>query len=851
MRARSVVLLALVAPVVAFALVPQTPADPPSDPLPANHLDVVMTSKFCSECHPAIYAEHTQNTHGRAFSDPEVRLATGRFDHGDCIRCHTPRPIFETGNGLNPLRRHHNLEEGNTCMSCHWKPGTDYASFRGGSECGDAFDDRVGTVEACASCHRNHGTPYQWEKAPTGKLAGRVCVDCHMKEVTRPVAVGEAPKKVRSHVFPGARSASQLQRAYRYDAALDGNEVVVKVTNKGAGHHFPTELKQRSVESLIVVRDPDGVEISRSRMVFRDPYKRPYGLTLPVNTQIPPGETREHRMPIKVAAGTVSTELHFKLYFPIEDNHPDLARELETRTLVFDGITPSDKPVETAPDVKVVTPESVSVDVASPANLVDFSRPAIGTVEITVPDGDTPEVITKLIELFQFPVPEGNRLAQARLLEIGPPAVPALIEALGSWDNKTWHQAQSVLGKMGEAALPAVLDALDHEQLYVRAHARELLPLMGWLGNDDAAVARLVDALGGENAVDRETAAETLGALGLRRTAPSLRPLLTDRDPDVVRAAALALAAFGVEDAVPDLERALHAATFAETKRDLATALATLGSDAGIPILLDGLEHPDDLIREDYFESFFSVTGVHLAYDPLLPPKERLAALSDLQAWWMRYGGPDQLRRPPQVDEVTDAHAWKLVSKLGGGAGIVPGGEDRALVDELVGMGEDAVPALLLGLKFPAGFADKRALVCEALGRIGSRDAAPALAGTLRDPVVAVAAWACWALESVADEETIPALRRYQDRLRSAKAFGTVPEHLGSADALLAQAARTRLLIGDRTAKNDLVALLLSPDPAARTTAIDALEAQFEERRGYEPDAAAESRREAVKAWSE
>ena len=49
-----------------------------------------------------MYAEHAMNTHGRAFTDPEVRLATGNFDHGDCIRCHTPRAVFETGNGHEP-----------------------------------------------------------------------------------------------------------------------------------------------------------------------------------------------------------------------------------------------------------------------------------------------------------------------------------------------------------------------------------------------------------------------------------------------------------------------------------------------------------------------------------------------------------------------------------------------------------------------------------------------------------------------------------------------------------------------------------------------------------------------------
>src|SRR5262245_36398215 len=248
-----------------------------------------MRSAFCKDCHPAQYAEHEQSTHGRAFTDEEVRLATARFSHQDCIICHTPRPIFETGVGMNPIRRHYDLEEGNTCMTCHWKPGVDYAAFRGGAECKVSFAEGAGTVEACASCHRNHGTPFQWEKSPTGKASGRVCIDCHMKEVVRPVAVGGPVRPVRTHVFPAARSVEQVAKAYAYDAAIEGNTVVVRIKNKGAGHNFPTELKQRAVESLVVVKDVEGKEIARSRMVFRDPYKRPYGLELPVNTQIPGG----------------------------------------------------------------------------------------------------------------------------------------------------------------------------------------------------------------------------------------------------------------------------------------------------------------------------------------------------------------------------------------------------------------------------------------------------------------------------------------------------------------------------------------------------------------------------------
>jgi HEAT repeat protein len=809
----------------------------------------VMESRFCAGCHPDIYAEHEQSTHGRAFTDEEVRLATARFAHQDCIVCHTPRPIFETGVGQNPKRRHFGLEEGNTCMTCHWRPEYDYTAFVGGAQCKDAFHPDVGTVEACASCHRNHGTPYQWEKAPTGKATGRACMDCHMEEIERPVAVGGPVREVRSHVFPGSRSVSQVKRAYGYEAKLDGNAVVVTVKNKGTGHNFPTELKQRSVESLVVVRDLEGNEVGRSRMVFRDPYKRPYGLDLPVNTQIPAGESRTHRVPLPVASGTVETTLFFKLYYPIEDYHPDLARVLEARSLPFEGLTPSSEPIQSEPELAVVTPENISTAEASVANLVDFNRPKNIGVPVEIPGGSSPEDIARLIELFQFPVPQANGEARKKLIAIGLPAVPALIDALSSWDNKTYNQSMQVLEKIGAPARPAVVAALDDERLYVRLHARELLVKTLW--KDAAIVAALGRGLASKLPLDRASSAEAAGAVHAEELEPELEALLTDADPDVVRNSALALAHLGAKAAVPALEAAHARAFYDEPKRDLAYALARLGSPAGMLTLLAGLDHDDDLIREAFFERFFAVTGVHLGYEPLAPRPDRLEAIAELQAWWAKEGGPAKLKPfPKDRDPIAEAHAWRLVGDLGGNdlVGSTPE-RDQEILDELRSMHAYAVPGLVRGLKYPSGFAEKRAALCRLLGEIGDPRAAPALAATLRDPVVSVAAWAAWALEGLADPATKTALVRYEQRIRTLIATGTVPMEAGPGDALLAQAARTRLALGDDSARHTLAALLLSEDEYTRQLAFGALERRFEEDRGYDPSADPAARREAAARW--
>jgi HEAT repeat protein len=662
--------------------------------------------------------------------------------------------------------------------------------------------------------------------------------------------VGEEPRPVRSHVFPASRSEKQLRRAYQYEAGIDGDHVLVRITNKGAGHNFPTELKQRSVESLIVVRDREGNEVARSRMVFRDPYKRPYGLELPVNTQIPAGQTREHRVPLTIADGYVDCELHYKLYFPIEDNHPELARQLEARRLPFAGIAPSTEPVLSEPEVGVVLPEGIAVEAASPADLVDYARPAIAAVAVDIPEGDDAAAVAQLIALFQFPVPEANAKARDRLTRIGAAAVPALVEALGSWDNKTFKQAQKVLERIGAPAEAAVVAALSSENLYVRHHARELVARMRW-SHGGAAVSELAKWLDAANAIDRADAADTLAALAAHELAPRIRPLLADPDPDVVRAAARALARIDDRAAAAAMAQAMQAAPWVETRIDLAQALAALGSPEGIPVLLAALDHHDDLIREDAFEALFAVSSRHMGFVPLAPRPERLESLARLQTAWAESGGSAWLRPQPAVDHKADAKAFHLVEELGGGTGLVPAGDDDAILAELAAMGEGAVPALVRGLKFPPGFALKRSKVCEALGRIGSRGAAPALVATLHDPVVSVAAWACFALSTCGDDECLPALQRWRDRVRSLAAAGRLPQTAGSRDVLLAQAAGTRFLLGEKRAQGELAELLLAEDPAARRAAIDALVRGAGDARGYDPDAPVEERFAAAARWLE
>ncbi len=819
----------------------------------ASDAPLPTESRFCASCHPAIYAEHRQNTHGSAFHDTEARMATRGFRREDCVRCHTPRPVAETGIGMTPMTRWTNLDEGNTCLSCHAKTGVDYTRFRGGKECTTAFEPRVGDVAHCATCHRIAGTPEQWSRAEHGKLDGRVCVDCHMPRVERPVAIGEAPRPVRSHVFPASRSATQLARAYRYEASIEGNEVVVRITNDGVGHNFPTANRQRAVESLVIVRDLDGKEIGRSRLQCRYPYAlelEPHQLTMPVSTQIPSGQTREQRVPIGVAAGTVESRLFFKTYRPSDDDDPQLSRCLAEQRIPFEGITPSERKAEDAPLIGFPAPPTTIADFIDPAGISNVVRPAPGSGPVKLPEGTSDADITKLTTMLESHLPEVRRLASNRLVELGASACPELIATLGRWSNESFNGAMKVLSRIGEAAIPSLVAAMSSDQLYVRIHARQVLADLDSASLRAEICAALLADTHAAHPLDRRSAAEALGLLGGADSLKDLRILIGDPDPDVVIAAAEAMARLDDHDAVPGIESALAGARYPESKLRLGVVLARLGSAAGIPALLDGLDAADPLVREQFFAGFFAATGVHLGYDPDAPLEERLVALARLQSHVMQHPGKSVLRLMPIEDPHASSRAWQLVEELGGGTDTLrENDDDRAVLARLIEMGSAAVPALIEGLTFPSGYSEKRAMICEALGRIGDRDAAPWLAATLRDPVPAVAEWACWALEEAGDAATVPQLVEFERVVPSLFGRDAEGDEACPADRVLTRAARARLLLGDSSARADLVNLLLSPSHAARQIAIDTLAEKFGDRRGYDPDAGPAERAAAAARW--
>lgn len=213
-------------------------------------------------------------------------------------------------------------------------------------------------------------------------------------------------------------------------------------------------------------------------------------------------------------------------------------------------------------------------------------------------------------------------------------AVEPLIPLLHDKVKAVREEAAAALAIIGDAAVPSLLKALQHEDWLVRLHAVESLgkskskravePLLSVLFNDrDSAVqedaVRALGEIGDPQAVDylftamrapglRTLAVEALGRIGDVRAVPVLIEVLTgENPPEVTRAvagcgdhwneeaitqgaAARALGAIGDERAIPSLVTALNR-TF--TRAEAAAALAKFGAKV-VPFLLPLLNEPRD-----------------------------------------------------------------------------------------------------------------------------------------------------------------------------------------------------------------------------------------------------------------
>ena len=188
------------------------------------------------------------------------------------------------------------------------------------------------------------------------------------------------------------------------------------------------------------------------------------------------------------------------------------------------------------------------------------------------------------------------------LSRIGEPAIPRLIQSLGSEDEQAREGAIQVLSRIGEPAIPALIQSLGSESWRTRIAAQETLSNIGQRQGSTALslVKSLKTALESESEGIRAGAARVLGNLKKRSVMSALvRKLQEDPSPEVRIASAQALGEIGGDGILVHLIRALgdqEEKVRSAVVAVLQEALPKLG-DSALGVLIGALQNRNKDIR--------------------------------------------------------------------------------------------------------------------------------------------------------------------------------------------------------------------------------------------------------------
>jgi len=286
------------------------------------------SSMQCQDCHTEVYTEWESSSHANSWINPDVRALSNDFSNTDCIDCHAPRPIFETGVGKRVLPRSSRRSEGVDCIACHLLPDGQIAGTfdDSGAACRPLARRELTQEQFCAVCHDQHQTVQQWASSRYAEK-GIGCIDCHM-----PYRDGD-PKKGRDHRCLGGHDLDTVKSAVDIRGVRKDDLWVVEVENVGAGHSFPTDERSRAADLFWRPMVAEGEEPGPWQQFyrFRSPYRHEVGI---VDNLLLVHETRELPIEAEGSGGHIEVALFYKLspyYADPENPDPEAEARLVQR----------------------------------------------------------------------------------------------------------------------------------------------------------------------------------------------------------------------------------------------------------------------------------------------------------------------------------------------------------------------------------------------------------------------------------------------------------------------------------------------------------------------------------------
>ncbi|MFC1585392.1 multiheme c-type cytochrome [Fibrobacterota bacterium] len=74
-------------------------------------------NESCKECHPKIFKEWKTTRHSKAWVSKQFTAQSQKRTKQDCLPCHAPKPLFESGIGKDLVLREKDRESGVNCIT--------------------------------------------------------------------------------------------------------------------------------------------------------------------------------------------------------------------------------------------------------------------------------------------------------------------------------------------------------------------------------------------------------------------------------------------------------------------------------------------------------------------------------------------------------------------------------------------------------------------------------------------------------------------------------------------------------------------------------------------------------------
>lgn len=191
----------------------------------------------CKDCHTNIVEEWKRSFHAQATSSKLFFESSNQYKFAECMQCHAPEK-FQSDNLERPIARQWKPEEGVTCSACHVENNRILGPFGSKAPHNTHRFTTIQTSIACAACHRP--TYKEWENTNFA-TQNKHCQNCHMPAIRRKITdygLIYSDKDSKKHSFEiDFNNIIELDLSV---GLLKKDQILVRITNKGAGHNLPT-----------------------------------------------------------------------------------------------------------------------------------------------------------------------------------------------------------------------------------------------------------------------------------------------------------------------------------------------------------------------------------------------------------------------------------------------------------------------------------------------------------------------------------------------------------------------------------------------------------------------------------